>query len=528
MSKLKLSINSIINKINCSKLVVKYKKYFPIIVFLILAVFVFYFLHYNENLSTRPRSIHAWAQCMRASIAKNYAEESMNFFLPRLHNVLGGEGITGMEFPFVNYSVAILYKLFGFNEAYFRGFVCFSMFVGLAFFFLMSYSFLKNIIISLLVVGLCFFSPVLVYYTTNFMPDVTSLGLVLVGWCLFFKYLNVNKTKLIYWLCLVFTLATLIKITSFIAFGVIICLMILDKMKFFNKTNNTNQLIKHKKQFIVSIAIGVTAVVAWYMYAQWLSDTYNSNAFTLGTVYPKSKQEFFDVWDAIKLNWITEYYNPHFYTVIFWILISLVILFKFVNRLLFTVFFFTTLGSLAFTMLMFLQFKAHDYYIIPLLPSVFFLILTFFDTVKNISNRYLKAVQYIVAIPFAYFLFNTAVYSKDRYVYRQSDYHLDLMGDDIRNYYDMEPVLRNLGVKKHDLTFTGPDYSFCNALYLMNQVGYQFNNYSDVEFIRSVMINVKPKILILKNIDEFNKAYPNDFKNRIIGVHNGFTIYKLY
>ena len=112
MSKPKLFIDLIINKIKNFKLVVKYKKYFPIIVFLIASVFVFNFLNFNENLSTRPRSVHAWAQCMRASVAKNYAEESMNFFLPRLHNTLGGEGITGLEFPFVNYSVAILYKLF--------------------------------------------------------------------------------------------------------------------------------------------------------------------------------------------------------------------------------------------------------------------------------------------------------------------------------------------------------------------------------------------------------------------------------
>ena len=226
-----------------------------------------------------------------------------------------------------------------------------------------------------------------------------------------------------------------------------ICLLILDKVKYFNKTNNTTQLIKHKKQFIVSIVIGTTAVVGWYMYAQWLSDTYNSNAFTLGTVSPKSMQEFFDICEAIEINWITEYYNPDFYIIIFCVLISLIIFFKFVNRLLFSIFFFTTLGSLAFSMLMFLQFMAHDYYIVPLLPCVFFLVITFFDMIKRFSDRYFKMAQYVVAIPFAYFLFNNAVYSREHYTYRQSDYYLDLMGDDIRNYYDMEPVLRNLGIK---------------------------------------------------------------------------------
>ena len=163
MNKLRQRINLFVNKIEDFKYLGKYKKYLPILFFIIASVFVFKYLNIDENLAKRPRSIHSWAQCMRASISKNYAEESMNFSLPRLHNVLDGDGITGLEFPFVNYSVAILYKLFGFNEAYFRGFVYFSLFIGLFSFFLLSKSFLKSILISLLVVGLCFFSPVLVY-----------------------------------------------------------------------------------------------------------------------------------------------------------------------------------------------------------------------------------------------------------------------------------------------------------------------------------------------------------------------------
>ena len=523
MNNLRQKINLLFHKIEDLSYMGKYRKILPILFFVIASVYVFSFLDFDENLVKRPRSVHSWAQCMRASIAKNYSEESMNFFLPRLHNVLGGEGITGLEFPFVNYSVAILYKVFGFNEAYFRGFVCFSMFLGLGFFFLLSYSLLKNILISLLVVGLCFFSPVLVYYTTNFMPDVTSLGLVLVGWCLFFKYLSTNQTKFIYWFCFAFTLATLIKITSFITFGVIICLLILDKIKFFHKTNNAAPLIKHKKQFIILTITGTSVVVSWYVYAQWLSTAYDSSAFTLGTVSPKSVDEFFEIWEAVKMNWLSEYYNPDFYTTMLWLLISLVVFFKFVSRLLFTIFFFTTLGSFAFSMFMFFQFMNHDYYIVPLLPCVFFLIITFFDMVVRVSKQFFSPIKYIVSIWLGFTLFSNAMYSKSHYEYRQSDYYLDVTKDDFRVYYDLEPKLREWGIKKHDITFVGPDYTFCNALYLMNQVGYQFSDYNP-DYLKGIM-DLKPRILVLKDTAAFNKSYPN---NRIVGTHNGLVIYKLY
>lgn len=516
----------IINKIENLGFIHKYRKIIPIFCFAFASFFVFKYLRFDENLAKRPRSVHSWAQCMRASIAKNYSEESMNFFLPRLHNVLDGQGITGLEFPFVNYTVAILYKLFGFNDAYYRGFVCFSLFFGLFFFFLLSYSFFKNILISLLAIGLCFFSPVLIYYSTNFMPDVTSLGLVLTSWFLFFKYLNTKKTKYVYWLFFALTLATLIKITSFIAIGVLICLMFLDSLNFFNKTNSGEVLIKHKKHFIYLIAIATSLVISWYIYAQWLSTKYHSNAFTLAGEYVTNKKEFVAIWRIILRDWLPEYYKPEMYGVLLFMLIVLVPFWKYVNRLLFAILLFTTLGSISFLLLMFFQFRNHDYYIIPLLPSVFFLIITFFDLLVRVSNKFFTPIKYIVSVILIFTLCNNALYSRERYAYRQSDRYLDNTKDDYRMYYDLETKLRLLGINKHDVTIVGRDDTYCNALYLMNQVGYQIKDFNNKERL-NYLFALKPKYLILTDTGTFNKAYPNTFKNKIIATHNGLFIFKL-
>ena len=107
------------------------KKILPTFLFLIFLHFFYCYIGIYKYIDKRPCSIHSSAQCQRASVALNYYENDMNFFKPMVQKDSVGVGITGLEFPFVNYSVAILYKLFGFNEAYYRGFVLATLLIGL-------------------------------------------------------------------------------------------------------------------------------------------------------------------------------------------------------------------------------------------------------------------------------------------------------------------------------------------------------------------------------------------------------------
>jgi hypothetical protein len=94
------------------------------VVFFIISINIYHkYLGIYDHIEKRPCSVHIWAQCARASVALNYYKTDMNFFKPHIHKYLNGEGITGLEFPLVNYIPAVLYKLFGFNEAYYRGFL---------------------------------------------------------------------------------------------------------------------------------------------------------------------------------------------------------------------------------------------------------------------------------------------------------------------------------------------------------------------------------------------------------------------
>jgi hypothetical protein len=85
-----------------------------------------------------------WAMCDRASVARNYAQESMNFFEPRVNETKEGEGITGLEFPIINYGAATLYKVFGFHEFLYRGLMLLVYLAGLFYAFLITGFFLKS------------------------------------------------------------------------------------------------------------------------------------------------------------------------------------------------------------------------------------------------------------------------------------------------------------------------------------------------------------------------------------------------
>ena len=88
--------------------------------FLLLLFVTAYYYDYQSILFKPSQSIHQWRQTDGISIARNFFLEGMEFFKPTTHNLTSDNGTTGFaatsETPFLNYFIAILYKLFGYNE----------------------------------------------------------------------------------------------------------------------------------------------------------------------------------------------------------------------------------------------------------------------------------------------------------------------------------------------------------------------------------------------------------------------------
>ena len=58
----------------------------------------------------------SWRECDEAAIARNFAREGMNILYPRIDWRGDGPGYAEMEFPLFPWSIAALYKVFGFHE----------------------------------------------------------------------------------------------------------------------------------------------------------------------------------------------------------------------------------------------------------------------------------------------------------------------------------------------------------------------------------------------------------------------------
>ncbi len=316
---------------------------------------------FPKIISLPPLSIHQGAQVDRASIALNYARVNMNFFEPRVMETATKDGITPCEFPIINYSVAMLYVLFGPNTFWYRLLMWCLMGVGLWAIFDILCLWLGSTYAAMLLTFTWFFSSILAFYTPNFLPDTASLAFMLLALRQWYFYINdIQKFKIL-WFGLFISLACLIKITSLVFIIAMACL----EVWFYFKNQK-------KSKILGPILLAFGLVLAWYWYCKWLETKVGGSYFLLNLVTPNSWKEFGEWFHIFFANWFTQIYSiPQ------WILIASGLLaapFINENKPLKYFAFLSLIGSLGIYGLMAGQFRYHDYYCITLLPVFLFFI----------------------------------------------------------------------------------------------------------------------------------------------------------
>jgi hypothetical protein len=482
---------------------------------------IYKFIHW------RPASIHASAQTQRASIALNYYKNDMNFFEPRIQRYLDGDGITGVEFPVIYYTAAICYKMFGFDEIYMRIIDLAIVVFGLFMFYRLAMLYIKNSFMAILLVGSAAISPVLFYYSPNFLPDAPSMALALASWYYFFKYVKERKEKYLHLFILVAVFGALIKAIAILNFMVVICIIILDRLGFF-KSTSYGTLFEKKWGVIFKIGIGTAVVFAWYYYAHYLTVKYNNQSFALKPIMVDSWELLEKVWIDTRNYWGPQYYAYEAYVLVMISVVTIIAAYKLVDRLLLTITVLYLLGSISYIYFFTYQFRDHDYYIIAILPLIFFLFLTFGDIVYKIITRYARIVAPIIAVILIFNMKESITKSKRNY-YNRYLYERDfLTGFDLRPYYDLEPVLRANGIQRNDKTVSFFDFTYCGSLYLMDQIGVTFGFYDDPGMLKVYLEDPRIKYAVVNDSAKLNKAYPNNgLASKVIATHRGLIIYKL-
>ena len=139
---------------------------------------------------------HNWRQTTVTMVARNFLEIDSNILFPRVDMPGKLTGITGMEFPLLNYIIFIFAKIFGYQHWYGRLIVLIVSSFGTWYFYLL----IKSIFDEKMafIGGFLLLFSLWFAYSRKIMPDTfaSSLGLISVYYgFVFFKCKSKSKFK---------------------------------------------------------------------------------------------------------------------------------------------------------------------------------------------------------------------------------------------------------------------------------------------------------------------------------------------
>jgi hypothetical protein len=379
-------------------------------------------------------------------------------------------GITGLEFPIIQYIAAIFYKIFGFHDFIYRIIMGAIVFGGCFSVWKISEFFIQKTTHRYLIFTLWYSSPILTYYTFNYIPDIAAMSFTLMAWHQFFKYYfgiipknSINKYLLFT------TFAGLLKVTFLISHFSILALLLLQK----TQPDSFRVKLILKPITILKFFIPFIFIAAWYGYANHLTVT-NWNFHFLQKMNPaktfadliENTRFAFDTWSsriylttalmAMATFYVTSLIKYHQnLDILGWI----------------SVFLFG--GFLAIFILFNGQFKHHDYYFTALFPFAFFALLWLYQI--HIGNKLVFTGIFAIASIIGLWTipFYNAFHSKQilRRTFTKQDYYCQNVIDNIEDYSAVKDFIDQHLKSKTNEIWTAFDNSPNVSLYLLKRQG---------------------------------------------------------
>lgn len=451
----------------------------------------------TDHFSALPSGVHQSAQCDRASLAQNYYYNGLNFFYPEVNENRCIDGIVSCELPLTAYLSAILYKVFGYDEFWFR-LLSFSFFsIGMLALFL----WLKtrvNSISAFILVLLLQSSPILMFYSAGFLPDIAALGLALLAWYLFARmflphpYLPKYQHQLVsilFVLSLSFAIAS--KTTVAIQLLTMLGLVVLSYIK----ALNINILQRRKALILLSLACLMP--LAWYFWSRHLSQTHNSQYFMMRVPLPERWDDYKTAWLIYLANWPQQTFSEPLIYIFAALLLLPLFLKKYISNELWYIAIINLIGSLAFLFLMIDQFKYHDYYIICLMPAFVINWLALTEAIQEIGPKYwyIKVVLFIALIQVFLIQYNGGkVNLQERYTpgnYWEQSHIQAADYEALRLKLQQHP-----NINRHSCVVAGIDPSPNNMLYMLHLRGHRISPEHDSTRLQHVVYGAHPDYFI--------------------------------
>lgn len=400
---------------------------------------------------------HVWRQVNTLAVAKNYYEKDMNILYPRIDKNYGTNGITGPQFTSYDYSVALIYKVFGFSETAHRWFSLWLSLLAVAgtIAVIRLYFPRGNAAYwgGLALIGI----PEFYYYSIAAVPDLLALAAMVWGWWWFYRYLANQNWIDAFWAGLILALAGMTKL-MFLVPGFVFLGEIIRRKAFHGK-----HIVGYG--FIGILALGGSGF--WYIWAKYLTDMNGINEFVHAIRFKESVSAALQV--LIK--------NMGIDTVETWVGYPLLI--PVFGGLFFTLkrhardlrVLFSLLAALLYYVVMQHQLEHHGYYILLFVPFVALAVTAFVNEVWNKTANKQRFIQYV-----PYLILLAPLWSLLRMSHNFDDTRpgmpIVFAQKEARDY--MQTCS-----KSEDLWIVGPDQSGCVYFYYLGAKGFPWYNLQD-------------------------------------------------
>lgn len=505
-------------------------------------------LAYQKVLFFPPHSIHAWRQSDCLSLAQHFMHEN-NPLEPAIHNHISDGGKTGKsagEFTGLYYLVGKIWLIVGKKQGIYR-------FINLVFMFLGCFALFKGIQLhwkktfwSLFVSLFLFTSPIIVFYTPNYLTDITALALTLCAWGVFLKFLHNKSNKTLLWSFCLFGLAALFKVTAGISFLALLGIYGLELIGVLRQ----NLLFPNKLKTFIYAAASLVPVVLWYIYAEHYNKVHGGK-YTFNNLWPLWELSHQHYLNALKFfSEIT--FSQFFYGPIFWLLTALTLSALYlswkhnIRVLIFLLF--SLFGSFLYVIFWFGALENHDYYFINLffLPLIVLginihYLLQKTDLKPIVKRSAMGAATVVFILGMVYSSNNIRMRYSEKlafgvhlgkffYPKKQLDFwYYTSSSFQNRGLFTMEPYNRSIGIQPNDWVVCYPDPSFNISLYLLNQEGWtSFNNanHDSIPLQQQIQLGAKYLIINKLSLPETPQLVP--FMKDSVGYYEGYTIYRLH
>ncbi len=228
---------------------------------------------------------HNWRQTTVTMVARNFYEIDNNIFYPRIDIAGEKTGITGMEFPVLNYLIYLLSQIFGYQHWYGRLINLIISSLGILFFYkLVKKYFTEKLAFAstlILLVSIWF------AYSRKIMPDTFSVSFILMGIYFGTNYLDKSICPR--------RMLNLILYMFFIAIGTLSKLPAAYLLIVFSPLLIQKEIPFKRKLIFISVSIAsIVPAIIWYFYwVHYLVDSFGFWHFFMGKSFSEGIHEIF-------------------------------------------------------------------------------------------------------------------------------------------------------------------------------------------------------------------------------------------